>query len=120
MREIKFRAWDEHEKVMMYDDETAAHDVDYWEGVKSSRIDIINANIAILADTIMQYTGLKDKNGKEIYEGDVVENSSAKWEVVFNRGCYAGKRIGSPDYDTHLALRGIKEIEVTGNIYENK
>lgn len=69
MREIKFRAW--ADKEMHYFDlsDTIAP---YWE------------------DCIMQYTGLKDKNGKEIYEGDILEFAD-KWE--WYKGRYGIKMI---------------------------
>lgn len=54
MREIKFRRWDTDEKYMYYD--------------KPFHLDT-NLN----RYEVMQYTGLKDKNGKEVYEGDVLE-----------------------------------------------
>ena len=63
MREIKFRAWDEEKKVM-------TKNFGIWaipqiiQGIKEN--DLSNSLV------LMQYTGLKDKNGKEIYEGDIL------------------------------------------------
>jgi len=57
-REIKFRAW-RHDKQMIYQrDETSASAAEFFNRIWGQ-------------DPVMQYTGLKDKNGKEIYEGDV-------------------------------------------------
>ena len=66
---------------------------------------------------IMQYTGLKDMRGKEIYEGDIVFESSGKeyFKVVFEDGSF---RLESEEYS--LLLKNYVHIcEVVGNIYEN-
>lgn len=65
MREIKFRAWDQNK--MWYSDEQG------WSAWGDCFMSL---------DTIMQYTGLKDRNGKEIYEGDVVIDADKDIGVV--------------------------------------
>ena len=67
MREIKFRAWDKSDNVWLEEDQFVIYPqgiFDAWLGQDEP----LEMDEVIL----MQYTGLKDKNGKEIYEGDIV------------------------------------------------
>ena len=98
MREIKFRAWDKKHKKM------------YHGG------DIRTALAFPDEDTeIMQYTGLKDKNGKEIYEGDIIKYPHG--EVPYGPVKWTGNGfwVKEPSEYTHMP----HDREIIGNIYEN-
>jgi len=124
MREIKFRAWDKKNKAMFYPQELIQLDRVYVGYFDDSGCPKVNEDIIL-----MQYTGLKDKNGKEIYEKDIikVKNIASEEEatgfIQFNsrRGYYEIVFDNSPagieafEYYTYSSW----EIEVIGNIYEN-
>lgn len=136
MREIKFRAWWPTIKEMQYFDDIGflppEGDLLLLNGTDMNDESKYHGFSGIDEQMLMQYTGLKDKNGQEIYEGDIVK-CVARPEYKSdsgNREIYWGHDFGfcfrSPPTDeyeyTHglpLSWGGYESVEVIGNIYEN-
>lgn len=77
----------------------------------------------IYTDTIGQYTGLCDKNGKRIFEGDIVQrNEKETFEIKWDRGgfCLSAKSSYTESGELFLPLIRIEEMEVIGNVFENQ
>ncbi len=119
MREIKFRAWNPQSKEMHLPNEynllyrwfiPSKECTEYWESASAFKpVPII----------LMQYTGLKDKNGKEIFEGDIVENMNGdNRQILYTHNSFEmrllnGNREKSGTIWWH-------SVEIIGNIHENK
>lgn len=126
MREIKFRAWDvKHGAWIMGFNLVSFHDY-YTKGLKPS-LQRYDSKWEEGEYILMQYTGLKDENGKEIYEGDLFQASRHCYEVKYRGGEYilAYLKDDGPyshaefAYTLSYALFNVRG-EIVGNIYEER
>lgn len=137
-REIKFRAW-----VDNFNPNQVVPQMIYQPGITNNNLPILSVFDGHYVDILMQYTGLKDKNGKEIYEGDIITGHFGDEDdyddptpeikmtgiVEYN---YDGfilmviqkmsdeNRVGMANWFSFIEETDIfKDIEIIGNIYEN-
>ena len=124
MREIKFRIYRKKTKEMIGVDKLDIKkkqayyeicDIPYLSGIENFE-DI----------ELMQYTGLKDKNGSDIYESDILKDNKGRISKVVWHGSFAGfvykyagekNNVYSDPNNLHLCYM---KMEVIGNVYENK
>lgn len=105
-REIKFRAWLPALKKMTY-----AHSLEELMGWGTKKWTHGTA-------FWMQYTGLKDSDGIEIYEGDIIESDvMSPSEVIFYNGAFRSEKAAGPLDET---IEHYGKVWVVGNIYETR
>lgn len=135
MREIKFRAWDgekmHHATLEDLIEAMGSQGAGSWllheevgeelAAFAGRSYDSVLRTVARRTMTYMQYTGLHDRNGKEVYEGDIVKGDT-HWGLNGGRPLTVAYELGTWNYSYDLIEFGQepeKMWEVIGNIYEN-
>ena len=126
MRQIKFKAWDgkrirEIFKIMYTDDGMNIFFTDTHPPDEPGHLNYLDNRLSL-----MQFTGLKDKNGKEIYEGDIVKFGTDDKNVIEFKE-YRKVHYGHGDcgeifiigFNIGISYGKENEAEILGNIYEN-
>lgn len=123
MENIKFRVWDKNLKEML-----RVKEIDFEHKIVVLEISEMAIKKIPFTDVeLMQYTGLKDKNGKEIYDGDIIywsygdleENIVVFWDDEHLR--WSVYKIENKSVtDSLYEYSDSEEIEIIGNIYENR
>ena len=138
-REIKFRVWD-GKKMYLPKNETIFKNASFWQVGVSDGETIYKEKIEQFS--IMQFTELYDKNGNEIYEGDIIKcgmhkgseeyfhryavvefNPDIQFRILFYVNSETGEKNPTDNYIFHFGKFAYKEtnkhIEIIGNIFEN-
>ena len=120
MREIKFRAWDIEREGYIQGFNMVNYHGYFNKGIKKS-IYRYQTEWDEEKYILEQYTGLKDKNGKEIYEGDVL-SAEERWFkpiVGFENGCFVVANLGPSTSLYDFLEKSHEDFNVIGNIHEN-
>lgn len=126
MREIKFRGkredngeWVYGDLIQSFCEDKAYIDINHCFDIKHI---LVNPPIEVDKETVGQFTGLLDKNGKEIYEGDIVRERWNNYTPIYQNAIYMAynvDKINDPYVSTQFNVIWRNGCEVIGNIHDN-
>jgi uncharacterized phage protein (TIGR01671 family) len=133
MREIKFRAWHTALKKMFSAEEMAEDQLTLLTIGKFINVSSESTKLSVIIDEMipLQFTGLKDENGKEIYEGDVVKDSFDRimqvkwwnyrlcWVAISETNFHHADLFDWCEKDENYDRTDVARVQVIGNIHEN-
>lgn len=115
-RDIKLRAWDELNKKIINNIGITPKNVVYTQDMENNVFDVFPGCILI------QYTGLKDINENEIFEGDIIQCTDNKniYICLYSKGCFWLRNINEENSIRGLIFEFQGTLKIIGNVFENE